>query len=180
MTWRLRADGDDWILEAGAERARLRGSRGLGQLRLLLANPGQDIAAHRLESGHTAPPPSPGLAVLDARAKGEYRRRLDAIDEELGRADQTGDAEAAGRLEEERAHLVDELRRATGLGGRDRVIDDAAERARVNVTRNIKRAIAQIEQSAPLAAAHLAGSVRTGFQCRYDPASGGPSSWRVD
>jgi hypothetical protein len=51
--WSLRRDGDDWLLEAGPERARLRDSRGLHYLRALLAAPGSEIPALDLVAGRT-------------------------------------------------------------------------------------------------------------------------------
>ncbi len=49
--WSLRQDGDDWLLVAGAETARLRDSRGLRYLRALVAASGQDIPALDLAAG---------------------------------------------------------------------------------------------------------------------------------
>lgn len=177
--WSLLRDGDHWVLDAGDERARLHGGRGFEQLRTLLANPARDIAAFTLDAADGAPPPDRGIEVLDEQAAAAYRRRLADIDAELDAADHRGDADAATSLERERQVLLAELRAASGLAGRPRTVNDAAERARVNVTRNLKRAIEQIGRTAPLAGAHLAASVRTGSACRYDPAPGGPERWRV-
>jgi tetratricopeptide (TPR) repeat protein len=179
--WSLTRDGDDWVLEAGGERARLRDGRGLHYLRALLAAPGRDIPALDLAAGGA------GLAagtrgtgpVLDAAAKDAYRRRLDALTAELDAADRAGDGAAAAGLEAERQALVGELSRAAGLAGRSRHTTGEAERARVNVTRTLRAAIERIAPAAPGAAAHLRASVRTGVACRYDPAPGGPSRWHV-
>jgi class 3 adenylate cyclase/tetratricopeptide (TPR) repeat protein len=178
--WSLRPDGDDWVLDAGPEHARLRASRGFEHLCVLLANPGRDVSAHELDAGVDAAPAQAGLPVLDEQAGREYRRRLEGIADEMEAADRAGDQQAAARLDEERGRLLAELRRATGLGGRSRATGGSSERARVNVTRNLKRAIEQVQRAAPLAGAHLAASIRTGTQCRYDPGPGGPSSWRVN
>jgi class 3 adenylate cyclase/tetratricopeptide (TPR) repeat protein len=177
--WSLRRDGPDWVLDAGSEHARMRPSRGFDHLCVLLANPGRDVPAHQLDVGDDAAPVESGLPVLDERAVRECRRRLEVIADELEAADRAGDQQAATRLADEQENLLAELRRATGLGGRPRVTGGSAERARVNVTRNLKRAIEQVQRAAPLAGAHLAASIRTGAQCRYDPGPGGPSSWRV-
>jgi hypothetical protein len=177
--WSLVRDGDDWVLEAGAERARLRGGRGFEQLRTLLARPMRDVPALELDAADGAPAPLAGLEVIDERAAAAYRRRLSEIDRELDAADRRGDADAASALEQERDRLLAELRSATGLGGRRRRTNDAAERARVNVTRSLKRAVEQISRAAPLAGTHLARSVHTGSVCRYEPAPGGPERWRV-
>jgi hypothetical protein len=49
--WALRRDGGAWLLEAGGEHARLADSRGLQQLRALLAAPRRDIPALDLAAG---------------------------------------------------------------------------------------------------------------------------------
>jgi class 3 adenylate cyclase/tetratricopeptide (TPR) repeat protein len=178
--WSLSRDGEDWVLEAGAERARFRSGRGFEHLATLLANPGRDVSAPTLDGAEDAVPAQSGIPAIDERAARDYRRRLAEIDEEQERADRAGDEQGSARLEEERAFLLAEIRRATGLGGRARSTGSTAERARVNVTRNLKRALDQIQRAAPIAGAHLAASIRTGLQCRYEPAPGGPMSWRVD
>jgi hypothetical protein len=49
----------------------------------------------------------------------------------------------------------------------------------VNVTRTLRVVLGQIAAAAPQAGAHLRASVRTGLECRYDPAPGGPSRWNL-
>jgi hypothetical protein len=61
------------------------------------------------------------------------------------------------------------LSAATGLGGRPRRFGAESERARLNVTRAIRSALAKIRDRAPAAAAHLDRSVRTGTRCSYSP-----------
>jgi hypothetical protein len=85
----------------------------------------------------------------------------------------------AGRSAEERDAIVAELARATGLGGRTRAMAAEDERARVNVTRTLRATIGRIADQAPLAATHLRASIRTGSRCRYEPAAGGPTRWRL-
>lgn len=177
--WTLRRDGDDWLLQAGPEHARLRDSRGLHYLRALVAAPGTDIPALDLAAG------VPGLAVSDAgpllddTARAAYRDRIRGMDRELAVADRTGDSVAAERIQNERQALAGELRRATGLAGRPRRASADAERARVNVTRTLRKAIERIARAAPLAAAHLDSSIHTGTMCRYQPAPGGPDCWHT-
>ncbi len=176
--WSLRRDGQDWLLEAGSERARLRDSRGLHYLRALLAAPGSEIPLD-LVAGGPALAVSQGEPVLDATAREAYRRRIRQLDSELAAADRAGNTMAAERAEKERRALVAELRRATGLAGRPRRAAADAERARVNVTRTIRAAIANITSAAPIAGAHLQSSIRTGTACRYQPAVSGPARWRT-
>jgi hypothetical protein len=177
--WSLTRDGDDWVLEAGGERARLRDGRGLHYLRALLAAPGRDIPALDLAAGGAGLTAAGTEPVLDAAARDAYRRRLDTLTSEADAADRAGDRTTATRLEAERQALVGELSRAAGLAGRNRLASLEAERARVNVTRTLRAAIERIAPAAPSAAAHLRVSVRTGASCRYEPAPGGPSRWHV-
>ncbi len=67
----------------------------------------------------------------------------------------------AARAQEEIDALAQELARAVGLGGRDRTTGTAAERARVNVSRAIRAAIARIAEGAPSLGHHPSTSVRT-------------------
>jgi hypothetical protein len=177
--WSLRRDGQDWLLQAGAEQARLRDSRGLHYLRALLAAPGSEIPALDLVAG------GPGLAatdtgpLLDAAARNTCRHRIRELDDKLAAADRTGDTIAAEKAHQEREALISELRRATGLAGRPRRATADAERARVNVTRTLRATINHITMTAPIAGAHLASSIRTGTMCRYQPAPGGPHRWHT-
>jgi hypothetical protein len=177
--WSLRRDGQDWLLQAGPEQARLRDSRGLHYLRALLAAPGSEIPALDLVTGGpalAAPEPEP---LLDAAARDSYRRRIRDLDSELTAADRAGDNIAAEQAHQERQALIGELRRATGLAGRPRRVSADAERARVNVTRTLRAAIDRITVAAPIAGAHLNASIRTGTLCRYQPAPGGPARWHT-
>ena len=177
--WVLERDDGDWILAAGSERARLRDVRGLHYLRLLVAAPGQGIAALDLVAegaGLAAPASDP---VLDDTARDAYRQRLKTLDEQLESADRAGDKDRAAVAEAERAALVGELRRGTGLRGRTRAHSDEAERARVNATRALWATVERVESAAPLVGAHLRASLRTGRFFQYQPAPGGPARWRV-
>ena len=177
--WRLRRDGGDWLLEAGAEHARLRDGRGLHYLRALLAAPGHDIPALDLAAGGAGVHSLATGPVIDEQARSAYRRRLTPLAGELDAADRAGDADRGGRLEAERQALLAELRRATGLAWRSRDSSPAAERARVNVTRTLRATLARITETAPAAGAHLQASIRTGRACRYQPEAGGPAGWDV-
>jgi tetratricopeptide (TPR) repeat protein len=177
--WSLAHEGDDWMLAAGDEHARLRDTLGLGHLRSLLAAPGVDIAALDLVSGGAGLAANTATPVLDDEARQRYRARLDALEREADAADRSGDAGRAAAIETERVAILDELRRATGLGGRSRAVPAEAERARVNVTRTLRATLDRISEVAPRCGQHLQASIQTGRTCRYEPAAGGPSSWRV-
>ena len=88
-------------------------------------------------------------------------------DHDLGRAE---------RLDTERAALLAELRRAAGLGGRDRALGTStSERARKAVTARLRDAIHRIGAVLPDLGAHLDRSVLTGTTCRYAPTE--PVTW---
>jgi len=177
--WRLRQEGEDWQLDADGEHARLRDSRGLHYLRALLAAPGRQIPALDLVAGGPGVTATSTGPVLDAQARSQYRRRLDALAAELDAADRGGDVTGAERLARERRALLDELRRATGLGGRSRFASPEAERARVNATRTLRLALDRISRVAPKTGAYLDASVHTGQSCCYEPVPGGPPGWDV-
>lgn len=175
--WSLQRDGEDWLLQAGSERARLRDGRGLHYLRALLAAPGSDIPALDLVAGRPGLVSSDSGPLLDATARSTYRDRIRQLDDELAAADRTGDRIAAEKAHREREALVSELRRSTGLAGRPRRATADAERARVNVTRTLRATMDRITMAAPIAGTHLTSSIRTGTMCRYQPAPGGPDRW---
>ena len=125
--------------------------------------PAASLATDGVVSAGTTP-------MLDARAKDAYRRRLDQLDIELDRASMRGDAARAENLENERQALLDELRRAVGLGGRDRGINDERKRLRKTVTARIRDTLRRLDDRHPALAAHLRASVHTGALCAYDPA----------
>jgi hypothetical protein len=147
-------------------------AKGLRDLHTLLANPHVEIPATSLATDAFVSPDAP--PILDARSKEAYRRRLDQLDHDLDRAALRGDADRAERLEQERTAVLDELRRAAGLGGRDRVSSDR-ERLRKAVTARIRDAIRRLDDRHPALAAHLQASVRTGTSCVYAPAQ--PTCW---
>ena len=75
--------------------------------------------------------------------------------------------------------LADEPAAAVGLGGRDRRAGSAAERARVNITRAIRAALARIRAHSPALAGHLDATIHTGTFCSYTPDPRAPISWRT-
>jgi hypothetical protein len=117
--------------------------------------------------------------VLDARARVAYRHRIEQL-----RAD-ADEALAAGRLETAEHHqaeldlLVAQLAQAFGLGGRSRRAASAAERARLNVTRALRTAIARVAAADPAAGEVLDRRVRTGLYCAYEPDDGDEIRWIV-
>jgi hypothetical protein len=168
----FRRDGEVWTLTFAGRRAQLRDAKGLRDLAVLLAAPGQEVAAVDLVTGTPVPAAAvPGAdPVLDERARAAYRARLAQLDDELAEADAHHDIERSARLAAERDALIDELARATGLRGRRRRLGDTAERARTTVTARIRDAIGRIERAHPELGRHLRASIFTGTRCAYRPA----------
>ena len=180
FVWSRLLRTQDWLLQAGEERARLRDSRGLNYLRALLAAPGREIPALDLVAGGAGLVlPTTDDPVLDTAARNAYRRRLDELDVQLDAADRAGDRNTGARIEAERRALVDELRRASGFGQRLRQTSADAVRARISVTQTLRAALDRIATTAPFAAAPVRTSIRTGLACRYQPGPGGPTRWHV-
>ena len=171
----FRRDGEVWTLAFAGRRAQLRDAKGLRDLAVLLAAPGREVAATELVAGvhggeATAIAALGADPVLDDRARAAYRARLADLDDELAQADAHHDIGRSARLAAERDALIDELARATGLGGRRRRLGDAAERARTTVTARIRDAIGRIERAHPELGRHLRASIVTGTRCAYRPA----------
>lgn len=117
--------------------------------------------------------------VLDARTRTTYRRRIEELRGEADDALAAGQLEKAEAVQAELDQLVAQLAQAFGLGGRERRAASAAERARLNVTRAVRAAIANLVEAMPEAAGVLDRRVRTGLYCAYEPAEGDELRWIV-
>ena len=83
---------------------------------------------------------------FDARALNDYRRRLAELDSEIDGAETSHDFGAVTRARAEKEALLQEIASGTGLDGGLRRAASHRERARVNVTRQIKSAIDAIRR----------------------------------
>ena len=68
---------------------------------------------------------------------------------------------------------------ARGASAGDGTGCPAVERARIRVTRAIRRAVARIAIVQPTLGAHLGAAIRTGTQCSYRPRDGSSIRWDV-
>jgi tetratricopeptide (TPR) repeat protein len=193
----FRREGEYWTVCYDGSVARLRDAKGLRCLARLLAHPGREFHAADLEAagsqafrpgvrtgagtGELRVRPDLGDAgeLLDARAKAAYKARLDELAAELEEAERRHDPGRAAKASAEREFLVRELARAVGLGGRDRRAASHAERARLNVTRAIRAAMANLARANPSLGRHLAATIRTGRYCSYTPDPRAPVSWEL-
>jgi hypothetical protein len=194
----FRREGEYWTVGFEGAVVRLRDAKGLGHLARLLTHPGREFHVVELEAadrqaGPAAAGPTgragagelqvrPDLgdagALLDATAKAAYQARLAELRAELEEAEGFNDPERAAKARQETEFLVAELARAVGLGGRDRRAAAHAERARLNVTRAIRAAMANLARANPALGRHLAATVRTGRYCAYTPDPRAPIAWQ--
>jgi hypothetical protein len=172
----FRRDGDVWTLGHAGSLVHLADAKGLRDIAVLLASPGRSVPALELLAGR--PVPDGGAdPVLDDRARAAYRARLAELEAELDDAEDAADLHRAERARAERDALVDELARATGLGGRPRRLGDERERARKAVTARVRDALGRIEQAHPSLGRHLRETISTGTSCAYAPAA--PVDWEL-
>lgn len=166
-------NGDSWLVTYEGVEIRLADRKGLADLALLLAQPGQEIAALDL-MGASVVAGDAGPAS-DEKARRQYAERVRSLQQTIDDATAMGDLGRAEAAQLEMDELVDHLSAMYGLGGRQRTEGQPAEKARSAVTWRIRAAIRAIgEQHAELGA-HLDRSVRTGRFCVYDPLP--PVTW---
>jgi hypothetical protein len=162
----LRCEGDTWVLEGLGATCRLKASRGIEMLAKLVAEPGRELHVLDLAGAEVVDAGDSG-EVLDAEAKRAYRARMLELREELDEAQQWNDAARVERARDEIEALEGELSRAAGLGGRERRVGKAAERARVNVQRRLADALKRVAEVNAELGSHLEKAVRTGTYCSY-------------
>ncbi|MGZ4721742.1 MAG: hypothetical protein ACXVYY_06110 [Oryzihumus sp.] len=178
---RAGADGIWWVGRDGAV-APVREAKGLRYLQYLLARPGVDVPALEL-SDAVAGHPGSGVdeaatgELLDRRALLAYRSRLAELDEELEEAHAWADEGRLDALVAEREALLEQLRGATGLGGRAREAGATAEKARVAVRKAVAAAIDRVAVADASLGRLLRDTVSTGRACRYEPDPDRPVRW---
>ena len=175
----FRREGEYWTLAFAGRLSRVRDAKGLHHIAYLLARAGESVPAVELLG--SAPPDALGDAgpILDAEAKRAYRRRLTDLRAEFSDAEEANDAGRAAAARDEIERIADQLSAAVGLGGRDRPVGTAAERARLTVTKRIKDAIGRIGRAEPLLGIYLGRTIRTGLLCTYAPDAGDPVRWSL-
>ncbi|HWO09089.1 MAG TPA: hypothetical protein VNN80_06405, partial [Polyangiaceae bacterium] len=162
--------GEAWLVRYQGRSFSVRDMRGMQLLARLAERPGVEVHVLAL-SGDDAQELGESSAgdMLDAPARDAYRRRLRDIEAALDEAQANTDAGRLERLRHERQQLVQELSRAVGLGGRARQAGSATERARVNVQKRLKQAIARIASVDTEAGSYLEQAIRTGAFCSFRP-----------
>jgi non-specific serine/threonine protein kinase len=184
---------DYWIIRYHGRSALLKSTRGLHCLAVLLRDPGREfhvrellacpmdastpaavIAVHgRVTGGLYA-----GIPMLDARAKAEYKCRLNELRQDLKETERFNDPSRRIKVQNEIQAITDHLAAAVGVGGRDRKTSSEVERARSAVTKCIKKAIEKIGDTIPSLGYHLAARIKTGYFCSYNPHPERPVNWK--
>jgi hypothetical protein len=177
----LRREGDLWAIQWDGAVARVRDSKGLRHLAVLLGRPGDEVHCLELAGapGARGTSSSDAAPLLDERARAAYRQRLGDLAADLDEAERFNDGERAARVQAEIDAIVDQLTAATRLGGRTRGAVTDAERARVAVRRAMKSALDRLGDALPDLGAHLDATVRTGVYCAYVPDPASPVRWIV-
>ena len=157
-------EGDFWTISYRDHTFRLKDMKGLYYIAHLLAHPGEQFHVHELvivvDRAARADDTIPARrqlrvtndlgdagAILDPRAKAEYRSRLAELQSELADAEAANDGGRAERIREELETLEEQLATAVGLGGRDRKAADHAERTRSRVGRAIRNSLRSIREN---------------------------------
>jgi hypothetical protein len=170
---RLQRSGQVWLVDWRGHRSTVPDSKGIRDLAVLLARPGQPVPALELVEAAGGPPAEATGGslgpVIDATARRAYQQRLADLEEELAEAEEYADLGRLERLRAERSMLAAELAGALGLGGRARFAGDPAERARKSVTMRIRAAISVVAEQDEALARHLRNAIRTGRLCAYEP-----------
>jgi predicted ATPase len=179
---RFEREGEYWTIGYDSRVLRVRDSKGVRLLAVLLADPERPHAALDLErlgalGGETmARAVASGNAgeLVDDEARRAYRARAVELHEAIEAAVMEGRPEESGLLREEL-----ELSRALGLGGRPRYAGSIAERARLNVTRALRKTILRISSADAALGVHLNATIHTGAVCVYRPDPRAPLVWHV-
>jgi hypothetical protein len=187
----FRRDGDYYSVSFEGDTFRLRDSKGLRYLAILLGSPGREHHSMELVAAVEKPAAGPGPYVeetspagsteeiLDAEARAKYKARLADLEDDIQEADEMGDSERASRARSEQEFIARELASAMGLGGRARHVATDAERARINVTRAIRSALSRIAENSRTLGDHLEATISTGTFCSYTPDPRAVPAWKV-
>ena len=176
----FRRIGDNRLVCFGGVDTLLADLKGFRYLERMLADPGREFHVLDLVAvahGTAAVAAVGGLPVIDDQARDAYRRRLAEVDEDIDDAISMNDPGRRALAERDRDFLVAELAGAVGLGGRHRLTDSSAERARTSVTRTLRYAVQRLAEHHSDLGVHLERAVKTGIYCGYHPDPLSPVTW---
>ncbi|HEX2101804.1 MAG TPA: tetratricopeptide repeat protein, partial [Candidatus Synoicihabitans sp.] len=172
----FRVEGSLWTIAYEGHVVHLPELKGYRDIAYLLARPDDEVHCLAL-AGRDDRTSGAADEVLDRRARRAYQSRIQELRAELAEAADANDPGRTRRAQEELDALVQEVARATGIGGRSRKLGDPAERARTAVTWRIRKAVKTLSQLHAALGKHLSNSLQTGVFCRYSPEK--PVDWEV-
>jgi hypothetical protein len=186
----FRRDGHFWTVEFQGRAVRLKDSRGLFYLSVLLQRPDTSVSCLELvaaaqggiDAASVSGSPTrsaqdlngmgsegSGGPLLDPQARQAYRERLGELRLEVDEAEASNDPGRADRARAEMDAITRELSAAVGLGGRSRSLPSSVERGRVAVTKAIVLAYKILAEEHPTLRAYLGRTIRTGQVCTFVP-----------
>jgi len=166
LSFRMELSGDVWSFTCADCRFQLKDNKGLRLLQRLVSEPGREFHVLDLSGGAGV---DTALESLDDEARRQYAAHLRELEREIDEAEANNDRGRVEALRAELAELERTLAQAFGLGGRKRPVAAAAERARVNIQRRLRDAIARVEKQHEVLGRYLRWTIKTGSYCRYDP-----------
>lgn len=161
--------GDVWSFNCTDRSFQLKDNKGLRLLQRLISDPGREFHVLDLNGTRAGVDIGGALEALDDEARRQYAAHLRELEREIDDAETNNDLGRVESLRAEFGELERTLAQAFGLGGRKRPVAAAAERARVNVQRRLRDAIARVEKQHEALGRHLRWTIKTGSYCRYDP-----------
>ena len=180
----FRPEGEFWTLRFADLEVRLRPSKGLRYLTVLLREPGRAFSPFDLReaAGEGMRPPSESETnaaslntagdlgeLADAKALFAVRQELQDLEMEIEEADIAHDTGRREALQDQKQHLLDYLDTATGAGGRGRRAGSPMKRARDQVRQAIRRSLGAIAKNHPPLHKHLKASLRFEGGFAYSP-----------
>ncbi|MGQ9915699.1 MAG: hypothetical protein ACUVQQ_15275 [Thermogutta sp.] len=140
-------DGDGWFVRGFGQEGHFKDRVGFQYIAKLLAAPAGAVAMMELVGGvEGGIRVTAGDKVLDATALKSYRERLAEIKAEIEEARRDNDLGALENLTREKQSILDELKSATGLGGKGRKLGDDLNRVRSRIANALERAFRALEK----------------------------------
>ena len=167
--------GDLWEMDFGGETVLLKEAKGFHDICRLLQQP--DVEVHCSEFMGAGVENEKGIALLDQKAKKEYKRKLLDLQSEMEEARTFNHSDRLATLQKAYDQLLAHLSGSLGLGGKSRLTSTSVDKARSAATLRIRSSIKKIETVHPRLARHLQASVKTGTFCVYRPEV--PVTWSL-
>lgn len=180
----FKRQGDVWDVSFGGASAFVRHKLGLSYIHILLSRPNRSISSLELQMvvnrtyedgvsknagevrclrGNDAE----SSEILDHTALRSYKERLDSIKRDLEQAESNRDYGRHEALTKEKEDILEQLRLARGLAGRQRGFPSGEERARKSISEAIRNAIRTLREHHQKLALYLEARVDRGRSCCY-------------